>query len=1229
MNTNKNNIKHITYIILSIITAISMVLALAPLAKAEAGGVSAAYGAGKYRGVGSAANISMKFGVFSSGDDWKYDPNNPEAHSPAWQDFVKTVYVNRNPSAPGDYYNGRSHNTQTWLKDELPDFDEAKCQRSSYIWINYDAASSSPGRYKINFDTDNNTLMPFNNNTEMITAMLATATANTLNPDKKSTRKIADIARQAATSPAVANKAQQELKVLCSYQIAPKAEEEPDPVYECEPGDPNCEPTKCVEGTNDPNCPPPVDRPDPRTCNANWQTGTAIDFQKAITEISERVGFEDIIRGSLQVLGNVAEPLGRAFALIKTKKFKEAEKAIEDINFDMYQYRCIDRYMTWYKAAPANYRTELEFANIKEPETGIEYNSIAQFKQKQYMNAGNKTIGGKTAPIVDMDTNSPVAQMWWKAMQVAELYSSVSTSANKWTDVDGKTLPRMTDFGKIWMQDYNLRGDHTMRAFFNKTIEIKDAAERDKIAEKGKFSQGINIPASKQAILAMGGVLNIKELEQYKVVRITQHYYELQVGKCRNEKTKIKPYVDAGLVRTWKRCNPTKAKEKFTLSSYDYKKEKPKIEKPLSAMQLSADQTRIMAAKLDNIRKNPTSVTPLDSVTGVATSLKNNSIEGLGKCFRDAPRRVSFMLESTGKDITNLPTKWMNDSIIKNIATIATLAKNIGSIPEYALIPCQQALEAFNPSFDPAIEKLANEAELQALIQEKLENDTTIYIPWIYYREGSVQSNRVVTLDIIPKNEAPVVQKATFIPQVSAWWQILSVNCNKSGFFSEVVKNNATVISNSFQDITGESHLTPVGDTFHGVARTDVTTVDYNDLSTNYVPRNYKFAKQGTNPSDSYYVGFYDKECPFECTSRNSSLFGANEKNDAINNVDNGDKGGAQMLINQRTPHDSKVNPEDVYSSQLFNIFRDNIWKNVRVNVWYPTNSAGSTADQAESVIENIKNAVEGQSSPRMLYDELLKNPAQFAVKHHGGGGSLGILYDGSTPISTTITRYRYGTPSNFDMYRTRAIPNAFGNVQNLSKEPKSYVDIFLPNGASGDSIIKGNYVSSIDTQKSLSLDLPRFANSDGSKTIPTNGVGNETAHIFKGLVNGLSVRSSWASEKGLPQVYNFKWEYHTPSVFVSASHAGFRRDTTSENLPQANVSHAYNKGATMTILEGKCQAMFNSLTGLDTVSLFNRYTGSGSENKLDNNENGTISGRGDMNDRENLLINSVRDTGE
>lgn len=1212
MNTSKNNIKHITYIILSLITAISMVLALAPLAKAE-GGVAAAFSDGKYRGVGSAANISMKFGVFSSGDDWKYDPNNPDAHSPAWQDFVKTVKVNRNPSEPGDYYNGKAYNTQRWLKEDATGFEEAKCQRSSYIWINYDAASSSPGRININLDTPNNTLSPLNGSPEKIMALLTTSTANTLNPDKKSTRKIADIARQAANEPVMVNGELQKLKVLCSYQIAPNIETD-EPVYECKPGDPNCERKDiCIEGTGDPNCPPAFRDPPSNRCTSDWKTGNAIDFQKAITEVSRRVGFEDIIRGSLQVLGNIAAPIGEATALFLSGDLIESSKKIEDINIDTYKYRCIDRYITWYKAAPANYRTEFEFAKIKDSGTGDEYDSIAQFKQREYIKAGNKKSGSNVAPIVEMDTNSPVAQMWWKAMQVAELYSTVSTSAKKWTDVDDNGRPRMTDFGKIWMQDYNLRGDHTMRAFFNKTIEIKDAAERDKTAENKKFSQGRNIPATKQAILAMGGVLNIKELEQYKIVRITQHYHEIQVGKCRNRKM-VK--LDAGLIRDKERCNPDISR-KITLQPRDYKKEAPNLGR-LNAMQLSADQAKIMAAKVNNAGRNPMSVSPLDSATGVATALKNNSVEGLGKCFRDTPRRVSFMLESSGNDIKKVPLKWMNDSTIRNVANIATLARNIGSIPEYALIPCQQALEAFNPAFDPAIEKLSDEAELQSLIQEKLDN-----------RWGSKQSQQIVTLNIIPKDEAPVVQKASFIPQVSAWWQILSVNCNKSGFFSEVVKNNATVISNSFQDINGESHLTPVGDTFHGVARTDVTTVDYNNPSTNYVPRNYKFAKQGLNPADSYYVGFYDKECPFECTSRNSKVFGASENNDAINNVDNDDKGGAQMLMNQRAPYNSKVSPEDVYSSQLFNIFRDNVWKNVRINVWYPTNSAGSTVDQTEQSIENIKNAVRGQSSPDMIYNELLKNPAQFAARHNDGGGSLGILYDKSAPISTTITRYKYGTPSNFDMYRTRAIPGAFGSTQNLSKEQTSYVDIFLPNGASGKDIVKGSQVSSIETQKSLSLDLPRFTNSDGSKSIPANGVGNETAHIFKGLVNGLSVRSSWASDKGLPQVYNFKWEYHTPSVFVSASHAGFNRDATNENLEQANVRHAYNKGATMTILEGKCQAMFNSLTGLDTIALFNQYTGTGSANKLDNNENGTLSGRGDINDRENLLINSVRDTGE
>lgn len=292
------------------------------------------------------------------------------------------------------------------------------------------------------------------------------------------------------------------------------------------------------------------------------------------------------------------------------------------------------------------------------------------------------------------------------------------------------------------------------------------------------------------------------------------------------------------------------------------------------------------------------------------------------------------------------------------------------------------------------------------------------------------------------------------------------------------------------------------------------------------VPANVDFGRVGT---ESGKVDFYDKECPFDCV--------------ADPDTDNAKKNGADNNITSTYGKDSdatKVN--NLYGAKsgetngnVFTFFRDNEPKNIDVDLWYPVD-----------------------------------------------GGNGVVSYNGDKAKTTTITRWKDGTPSL------------------TGKEGGKFS------------------MNAIDGNTKVAL----FSNNDKVKNQKNWNQATDsttTAEILKGQYNNFDVSATWASDKDKPQVLNFKWEY-APDVSTRVP---------SKGLGFTAVDHGRKIGTMETVsrqIEGKCYANFGTDKSNDTTTLFQKYTGTGTTNKL---ETGPVNDNTSKDYSTNLLLQFVRATTE
>lgn len=215
---------------------------------------------------------------------------------------------------------------------------------------------------------------------------------------------------------------------------------------------------------------------------------------------------------------------------------------------------------------------------------------------------------------------------------------------------------------------------------------------------------------------------------------------------------------------------------------------------------------------------------------------------------------------------------------------------------------------------------------------------------------------------------ASVINPSTETQQNVGFWQIISAHCNEAGLTSlkAAMGGNLTKLESG----DGTTNISGLYRTKHYDSRPSVLPLGQNHSSLSSAQR------------DTAKLGFYDKECPFDCTANNSGS-GASDKNGATVNVGNSGTKTSKGLFGAKS--------SDNFNGNYFELFRDNTDRTIRPDVWYPTNTKG-------------------------------------------------VSYDGSAPKTTLITRWNGGTPklgTEFNAYvGTGSAKKSIFNVDDTTNQP-------------------------------------------------------------------------------------------------------------------------------------------------------------------------------------------------
>lgn len=173
----------------------------------------------------------------------------------------------------------------------------------------------------------------------------------------------------------------------------------------------------------------------------------------------------------------------------------------------------------------------------------------------------------------------------------------------------------------------------------------------------------------------------------------------------------------------------------------------------------------------------------------------------------------------------------------------------------------------------------------------------------------------------------PVTFKTTSA-KITGFWQIISVHCNKEDFQKLVKETNGIQVQKT-DDNNGK---------FTGVAYSKVYTkvparMDFGDT------RN----AAGTAKRKSGTLGFYDKECPYDCTPASKTKQAG--------------KNGANKNINNGTPSDGtkgKFGAVSENNNNKFEYFRDNEPRTITVDLWYPKNGNGVNYNGKKAITTTV-----------------------------------------------------------------------------------------------------------------------------------------------------------------------------------------------------------------------------------------------------------------------------------
>lgn len=322
------------------------------------------------------------------------------------------------------------------------------------------------------------------------------------------------------------------------------------------------------------------------------------------------------------------------------------------------------------------------------------------------------------------------------------------------------------------------------------------------------------------------------------------------------------------------------------------------------------------------------------------------------------------------------------------------------------------------------------------------------------------------------------VTKGLGMLQTTGFYQMLSVHCNPAGVAALRSADGSLTLAN-----TGDSSGNLSGFLYTKKYNSVPNRLDFGDKN------NPNAAKAATG-----FLGFYDKECAFECTASPVEADGASKRNGAMTNIGN----GGMFVEDGRYG----VLAADGTNNNKFQFFRDNARNNLTMDVWYP-----------------VTNGV--------------------------------VSYDGHPAVSTTVTRDADGTPSVTGDRGGKFTVRSGNTVLFDGKRP---------------------------TAEQKNWALGEFSNSTGT--------------LLRGLHRTFSVAGSWASDEGLPNILNAKWEYRPQvSTRIYSHNIGFGAGGERVLGSVRTVS---------TAVDGKCYANFGTNKSISTVDEFVANTGTGTINNLD-----------------------------
>lgn len=216
------------------------------------------------------------------------------------------------------------------------------------------------------------------------------------------------------------------------------------------------------------------------------------------------------------------------------------------------------------------------------------------------------------------------------------------------------------------------------------------------------------------------------------------------------------------------------------------------------------------------------------------------------------------------------------------------------------------------------------------------------------------QYNAPVKVSCVPKNSVSTTSDPTMTSTMgtlknTGFYQMISVHCNPEDFQALVNSDPSKikVTSGSKELVNGRISASAVTTVYRSTnnKKPEPNILDFGDAD------NTNAAKKATSQ-----LGFYDKECGFECTPDSKSSNA--QANGAKDNIELGGK----TVEGNRTGVSTSRNSGTVNSNNL-EFFRDNDKNQVKVDLWYPKRD-----------------------------------------------GKV-VMYDGEQPITTTVSRWEEGTP--------------------------------------------------------------------------------------------------------------------------------------------------------------------------------------------------------------------------